>query len=75
MLTTHNLSQTDQVSALMERSNLIAAYRYQVQTIRDRLANLPESGHEHLCAARDALDDAEDRLSLYIDTLTGQLAA
>ncbi|NEQ46996.1 MAG: hypothetical protein F6K00_27030 [Leptolyngbya sp. SIOISBB] len=75
MLTTHNLSQTDQAAATIDRSMLVAAYRYQVQTIRDRLAALPESGHEHLCCARDLLDESEAYLSLYLDTLTGQLAA
>lgn len=75
MLSTHNLSQTDQTSATLDRSNLVAAYRLQVETIRDRLASLPDHDHRHLCTARNVLDDAEDYLSLYLDDLTGNIAA
>ena len=75
MLTSHNLTQTDQTSAAIDLSMLIAAFRLLEQTFRERLAALPEHDHEFLCCARDVLDDADDYLSMYLDTLTGQLAA
>ena len=75
MLPTTNLTQTDQTAAVMNPSMLIAAYRYQVQTIRDRLAGLPDYEHPHLCAARDVLAEAEDYLSLYLDTINADLVA
>ena len=75
MLPTTNLTQTDQTAAVMNRSMVIAAYRYQVKTIRDRLAALPDYDHRHLCSARDVLDEAEDYLSLYLDTMSGDQAA
>ena len=75
MLPTTNLTQTDQTAAVMNPSMVIAAYRYQVKTIRDRLAALPDYDHPHLCSARDVLDDAEDYLTLYLDTTSCDQAA
>ncbi len=75
MLPTDHPTQPDQISTLMGRSNLVAAYRYQVQVIRDGIAALPDHDHEPLCCARDLLDESEAYLTLYLDTLTGQLAA
>ena len=75
MLPTTNLTQTDQTAAAMNPSMVIAAYRYQVRLIRDRIAALPDAGHEHICRALDALDEGEDCLSLYLDTVSCDQAA
>lgn len=75
MLPTNNLSQSDQTKATIDRSMMIAAYRYQIQTIRDRLASFPGSDREAIAAALDGLDQAEDYLTLLIDAENSETAA
>jgi hypothetical protein len=75
MFQTNNLTQNDETKAVIDRSMLIAAYRYQIRTVRDRLQSLSGSDCEPLSCVLTALDEAEDYLTLYLDQQTDNVAA